>query len=138
MLAKRRAVINVHSMTGATKISLDAISLIIGGANCISSSVHTGIRTTVHRLGCVPGRLTHGLCHGHAGAVNIVVPAVTRPFFTALATRLRHRFTTHSLGALLYSVTSTSGNRNRCISVLRQRVVSNVIVTTRARRPNNC
>lgn len=63
-------------MTTLTGININAMSHILGDSKSMGRSAHEGIRTTVGRLGCVPGTCTHKLGVGGAGAITLVVPAV--------------------------------------------------------------
>lgn len=65
------------SITRCTNISCRAISHIIGRTDRISTGAQRGIRTTVTRLGCVPGHITRRLTNGRSLLVNITASDLT-------------------------------------------------------------
>lgn len=116
----------VGSITGRTKISLNAMSGIVGNVP-INRRCHGGIRRTVGRLSCRLGTCTHNLGDGHAGAVTIVLPAVTRPCFNLVTRYVGDSLRGHNCQVLLYSASCSGRGRRRVVHVTRRGGISNVV-----------
>lgn len=125
-------------MTGLTKMSEDAISLMYGGGKCMSSRAEGGVRGTVGRLGCVPDRLNHGLGVRGSKVMKVVIPSVTRPFFDAFVGCTRGRLCSEKCGTLIYKATKHRSMRRTCLRVLSHEAVSNIVVKTRSLGGREC
>lgn len=122
-------------VTRETGISQAAISEMLGSSNCIDRSTEGEILRMVRRANCIPDTRTGSLHAGGAGIVKIVLPGVDARASDHLIGNVSSMLTERNCRVLLTGAGLRTRGRVRCVQLLGDEGISNVVLSTAGIRP---
>lgn len=113
----------IDDVARASGVSTATVSRALRGLPNVSEHTRERIRLTAEKLGYVPSSSASGLATGRTKAMGVVVPSVSRWFYTSVLEGIDAELRAASYDLILFNLGGRNGDRDRVFhrSILRKR-----------------
>jgi DNA-binding LacI/PurR family transcriptional regulator len=117
------AVTGIEEVARATGVSTATVSRALRGLPNVSEKTRARVRTAADELGYVASSSASGLASGRTRAMGVVVPSVSRWFYTTVLAGVDAELRAASYDMILFNLGGPGGDRERVFhrSILRKR-----------------
>ncbi|TAM66572.1 MAG: LacI family transcriptional regulator [Microbacteriaceae bacterium] len=113
----------IHDVARATGVSTATVSRALRGLPNVSEATRAVVRKAADELGYIPSSSASGLASGRTRAMGVVVPSVSRWFYTTVLEGIDAALRAASYDLILFNLGGRGGDRERVFhrSILRKR-----------------
>ncbi len=122
--------VTIKDIAREVGVSPSTVSRALSDSPLISETTRQNVKEVAQRLGYERNELARGLVKGSSGAVGLVVPDITNPFFSDIAQgvgEVAHRF---GYGVMLCDTAGEANRESDYIRLLRRKRVDGLILTS--------
>jgi len=122
--------VTIKDIAREVGVSPSTVSRALSDSTLISEKTRQSVKEVAQRLGYERNELARGLVMGSSGAVGLVVPDITNPFFADIARgvgEIAHHF---GCGVILCNTTEKADRELSYIRLLRRKRVDGLILTS--------
>ncbi len=122
--------VTIKDIAREVGVSPSTVSRALSDSPLISEKTRQNVKEVAQRLGYERNELARGLVKGSSGAVGLVVPDITNPFFSDIAQgvgEVAHRF---GYGVMLCDTAGEANRESDYIRLLRRKRVDGLILTS--------
>lgn len=121
--------VTIKDVARAAGVSPSTVSRALNDSPLVNEETKARIRRTAARLGYEQNDLARGLVKGSSGAVGLIVPDITNPFFADIARGVGEVARTRGYGVLLCSTEGDPELERSQLQLLRRKRVDGFLLT---------
>ncbi|MEO0494045.1 MAG: LacI family DNA-binding transcriptional regulator [Actinomycetota bacterium] len=125
-MAKRDA--TLHDVAALVGVSPRTVSRVVNGEGGFSAATEAKVRAAIEKLGYRPNLLARGLIRGRSGAIALVGPTMTDPFFPELAEGVQQAAREQKLTMFMASTDADLDHQRTVIETLHAYAIDGAIV----------
>ena len=122
--------VTIKDIAQEVGVSPSTVSRALRGSPLISTATKERVRAVAERLGYEPNELARALVKGASGAVGLLVPDITNPFFADIARGVGEVAHAAGYGVILCNTIGSIDREGSYISLLRRKQVDGLVLAT--------
>lgn len=122
--------VTIKDIAQEVGVSPSTVSRALSDSPLISAATKERVRAVAERLGYEPNELARALVKGASGAVGLIVPDITNPFFADIARGVGEAARAAGYGVLLCNTSEKPDRELDYIRLLRRKRVDGLLITS--------
>ena len=122
--------VTIKDIAQEVGVSPSTVSRALSDSPLISAATKERVRAVADRLGYEPNELARALVKGSSGAVGLIVPDITNPFFADIARGVGEAARAAGYGVLLCNTGERTDRELDYIRLLRRKRVDGLLITS--------
>lgn len=119
----------LHDVARRAGVHPATVSRALSRPSMVAPATRSAVLDAVDAVGFVPNRSARQLASGRAGAVGVIVPDITNPFFGSILRSIQGDARSDDLGVLIADTDADPAEERRAIATLGRQVDGLVVIT---------